>query len=124
MTLFIVIASLGLLVLLITYWKVNSFIAFLLVSLLAGYLLNIPIIDLAKAVQKGMGDTLGSLVAVIILGAMLGKLVAQTGAAQQISSFLIKLFGQKNLAYTNSLTNLNVPLHENFNFINSYHASK
>jgi Gnt-I system high-affinity gluconate transporter len=119
MSILIVIACILLLVVLVTYVKINPFIAFLLVSLLAGYLLQIPIIDLAKAVQKGMGDTLGSLVAVIILGAMLGKLVAQTGAAQQISSYLIKLFGQKNLAWGLMVTGfvIGIPLFYNVGFV-------
>ena len=119
MSILIVIACILLLVVLVTYVKINPFIAFLLISLLAGYLLKIPIIDLAKAVQKGMGDTLGSLVAVIILGAMLGKLVAQTGAAQQISSYLIKLFGQKNLAWGLMVTGfvIGIPLFYNVGFV-------
>ncbi len=119
MSILIVIACILLLVVLVTYLKINPFIAFLLISLLAGYLLQIPIVDLAKSVQKGMGDTLGSLVSVIILGAMLGKLVAQTGAAQQISSYLIKLFGQKNLAWGLMVTGfvIGIPLFYNVGFV-------
>ena len=98
MSIAIVILCIGLLVFLITYLKVNSFIAFLLVSLCAGVLLGIPLPDLAKSIQKGLGDTLGSLVTIIVLGAMLGKLVAASGAAQQISGSLIKLFGEKHRA--------------------------
>jgi Gnt-I system high-affinity gluconate transporter len=94
MSIAIVILCIGLLVFLITYLKVNSFIAFLLVSLCAGVLLGIPLPDLAKSIQKGLGDTLGSLVTIIVLGAMLGKLVASSGAAQQIASTLIQLFGE------------------------------
>ena len=86
MSIAIVILCIGLLVFLITYLKVNSFIAFLLVSLCAGVLLGLPLPDLAKSIQKGLGDTLGSLVTIIVLGAMLGKLVASSGAAQQIAS--------------------------------------
>jgi len=106
MTLFIVIASLGLLVLLITYWKVNSFIAFLLVSLFAGVCLGLPLPDIAKSIQKGLGDTLGSLVVILVLGAMLGKLVASSGAAKQISGTLIDLFGLKNITWGLMLTGL------------------
>lgn len=46
-----------------------------------------------------MGDTLSSIVYIIALGAMLGKLVAQSGAVDQISQTLIKLFGQKYLRW-------------------------
>ena len=99
MSIFIVIVCILLLVFLITYLKVNSFVAFLLISLSAGVMLGIPLPDLAKTIQKGLGDTLGSLVTIIVLGAMLGKLVAESGAAQQISGTLINIFGQKNMAW-------------------------
>jgi len=112
MSIFIVIVCILLLVFLITFLKVNSFVAFLLISLSAGVMLGIPITDLAKTIQKGLGDTLGSLVTIIVLGAMLGKLVAESGAAQQISSTLINIFGQKNMAWGLMLTGfiIGIPL--------------
>ena len=119
MTLLIVIASLGLLVLLITYWKVNSFIAFLLVSIFAGVCFGLPLPDIAKSIQKGLGDTLGSLVVILVLGAMLGKLVAASGAAKQISSTLIDLFGLSNITWGLMLTGfvIGIPLFYNVGFV-------
>lgn len=119
MTLLIVIASLGLLVLLITYWKVNSFISFLLVSILAGVCFGLPLPDIAKSIQKGLGDTLGSLVVILVLGAMLGKLVASSGAAKQISDTLIDLFGLKNITWGLMLTGfvIGIPLFYNVGFV-------
>ena len=119
MTLMIVIASLGLLVLLITYWKVNSFISFLLVSIFAGICFGLPLPDIAKSIQKGLGDTLGSLVVILVLGAMLGKLVASSGAAKQISSTLIDLFGLSNITWGLMLTGfvIGIPLFYNVGFV-------
>jgi Gnt-I system high-affinity gluconate transporter len=119
MTLLIVIASLGLLVLLITYWKVNSFIAFLLVSIFAGVCFGLPLTDIAKSIQKGLGDTLGSLVVILVLGAMLGKLVAASGAAKQISGTLIDLFGLSNITWGLMLTGfvIGIPLFYNVGFV-------
>ncbi len=119
MTLLIVIASLGLLVLLITYWRVNSFISFLLVSIFAGVCFGLPLPDIAKSIQKGLGDTLGSLVVILVLGAMLGKLVAASGAAKQISSTLIDLFGLSNITWGLMLTGfvIGIPLFYNVGFV-------
>ena len=79
MTIFIIVLCILALVLLITWGKLNAFLAFLIVSIATGLLLGIPLNKITGAVQKGIGDTLGSLVIVIALGAMLGKLVADCG---------------------------------------------
>ena len=86
MTILIVLLCIIVLVLLITWGKIDAFLSFLVVSIAAGLLLGIPFNKIVQSVQKGIGDILGSLVIVICLGAMLGKLVAESGAAQRITS--------------------------------------
>ncbi|MFT3748943.1 MAG: gluconate:H+ symporter [Agriterribacter sp.] len=119
MTLLIIAFCIVLLVLLITWGKTNAFLAFLIVSLLAGWMLGIPVTKLAGAVEKGMGDTLGSLTAVIMMGAMLGKLVAESGAAQQIASSLMKTFGVKYIQWALMVTGfvIGIPLFYNVGFV-------
>ena len=51
---------------------------------------------LVDSLEKGIGNTLGFLVLILGFGAMLGKLVAESGAAQQITDGLIRIFGVKN----------------------------
>ncbi len=87
------------LVLLVTWGKVNPFLAFLLISIVTGLLLGIPFNKIVGSVQKGIGDTLGSLVIIIALGAMLGKLVADSGAAQKIASVMMNAFGEKYIQW-------------------------
>ena len=110
MTILIVLLCIILLVLLITLGKINSFLSFLIVSLLAGWLLNIPLNKIVHSVQQGIGDVLGSLVIIICLGAMLGKLVAESGAAQRITSTLRKSFGEKNIQWALMVTGFIVGL--------------
>ncbi|MEO3406583.1 gluconate:H+ symporter [Mucilaginibacter sp. CAU 1740] len=86
-----------LLVLLVSWLKVNPFIAFLLVSIVAGLLLGIPVNKVTASVQKGMGDILGQLLIIICLGAMLGKLVATSGAAQKIAEVLVNAVSKKQI---------------------------
>ena len=64
-----------------------------------------------KSIQTGMGNTLGYLVMILGLGAMLGKLVADSGAAQRITSRLVSSFGIKNIqwAVAVSYTHLTLP---------------
>jgi Gnt-I system high-affinity gluconate transporter len=88
-----------LLVLLVSWLKVNPFIAFLLTSIAAGLLLGIPMAKVTASVQKGLGDTLGQLAIIVCLGAMLGKLIAASGAAQKIAEVLIGITGKKYIQW-------------------------
>lgn len=119
MSLLIILASIVVLVLLITRFKFNTFLAFLLVSILAGLLLGMPIAKLTGSIQKGIGDLLGSLVIVIVAGAMLGKLVAESGAAQQITAGLMKLFGTSKIQWALMITGfiIGIPLFYNVGFV-------
>jgi Gnt-I system high-affinity gluconate transporter len=99
MSILIVLLCIVILVLLITWGRLNAFLAFLIVSILAGLLLKLPAEKIMSAVQQGMGDTLGSLVSIICLGAMLGKLVAESGAAQKIATVLMDAFGARYLQW-------------------------
>ncbi len=119
MTFIIIACCIISLVILITWAKVNPFLAFLLISTVAGLLLGIPFQNVMQSVTKGLGDTLGSLVIVIVLGAMLGKLVAESGAAQQIAAVFQNLFGTKYLVWAMTLTGflVGIPLFYNVGFV-------
>ena len=119
MTFLIIVLAIISLVLLITWGKINPFLAFLVVSIIAGLCLGIPLTKITTSVTKGIGDTLGTLVVVIVLGAMLGKLVAESGAAERISSSLVKTFGQKNIHWALMLTGfiVGIPLFYNVGFV-------
>lgn len=104
MTFVIVASSILFLVALIVWIKVEPFIAFLITSILAGLFLGIPLEEISGAVQRGIGNLMGALVIVIVLGAMLGKIVADSGAAQRIAQFLMNSFGQKHVHWAIGLT--------------------
>lgn len=99
MTLLTILFCIILLVLLVSWAKVSPFIAFLVVSLTAGLLLGIPVDKVTKSVQKGLGDTLGAISIIICVGAMIGKLVATSGAAQKIAEVLVNAFGVKYIQW-------------------------
>lgn len=119
MTLLIVVGCILLLILLITWGKFNPFLAFLIVAITAGLLLGISPANITSSVQKGIGDMLGSLVIIICLGAMMGKLVAESGAAQKISDVLVRAFGRKYLTWAMMITGfvVGIPLFYNVGFV-------
>ncbi|WP_219225586.1 gluconate:H+ symporter [Pedobacter antarcticus] len=99
MTIIIVLLSILLLIVMVSALRINAFISFLVVSILAGILLGIPLGKVTASVEKGMGDVLGSLAIIIIIGAMLGKLVAESGAAQKIASVMMDICGEKYIQW-------------------------
>jgi Gnt-I system high-affinity gluconate transporter len=119
MTLLTIAICIGLLVLLITWGKINPFLAFLIVSIVAGVFTGIPLENIGKSLQKGIGDMLGSLVIVVVLGAMLGKIVAESGAAQRIASVMMGVFGEKNIHWGLVFTGfiIGIPLFYNVGFV-------
>ncbi|WP_422084150.1 gluconate:H+ symporter [Ulvibacterium sp.] len=99
MPLLIIIAGILLLFVLIIVVKLDTFISFLIVCIAVGIFQGMPLDSVVQSIQKGIGDTLGFLVMIIGLGAMLGKLVADSGAAQRITSKLVNAFGLKYIQW-------------------------
>ena len=115
----IIILSLALLVVLISYFKVNAFLSFLIVSILAGIMLGIPIDKLPDSINNGIGSIMGSLTLIIVLGAMLGKLVAESGAAQKIADVMVDAFGTKHIQWGLMITGfiVGIPLFYGIGFV-------
>jgi Gnt-I system high-affinity gluconate transporter len=119
MALFSILFCLVLLVVLVTWAKVNPFLAFLVVSVIAGLMLGIPLNKVSTSVQKGLGDTLGSLTVIICLGAMLGKLIAFSGGAQRITTSLVNAVGEKHIQWALVITGfiVGIPLFYGIGFV-------
>ncbi|MFN8210267.1 MAG: gluconate:H+ symporter [Bacteroidales bacterium] len=119
MSVIYVVAAIVFLLLLIIAFKLNAFISFILVSVLLGVVAGIPVENVAGSIQKGIGETLGSLVMILGFGAMLGKLVADSGAAQKITSLLVKAFGVGNIQWAMVLTGfiVGIPMFYNVGFV-------
>ncbi len=119
MTLLTVSLVLVSLIVLIAAFKVNPFLAFLLVSVVGGLCLGIPLVNVTLSVEKGMGDIIGGNVVIIIAGAMLGKLIAVSGAAQQIATTIMRKVGLKNIHWALALVGfiVGIPLFYNTGFV-------
>src|SRR6478609_7218152 len=119
MPILIVVGCIALLIILISVFKVNAFLSFLIVSIVTGFLLQLDAKAITDAIKQGIGDMLGDLVIVIVGGAMLGKLVADSGAAQQIASGMMKLFGERYIQWALMVTGfiIGIPLFYNVGFV-------
>jgi Gnt-I system high-affinity gluconate transporter len=107
------------LIVLITLVKMDTFTAFVVVSIAVGLAEGMRPEAVLKSLEAGIGSTLGSLVLILGFGAMLGKIVAESGAAQRISSRLINLFGVKYVQWAMVITGfvLGIPMFYNVAFV-------
>lgn len=114
-----VLAAVSLLVLLIAVGKLHPFAAFLVSAILAAVLLGSPVEGVADSITRGIGDMLGSLTAILCLGAMFGRLVADSGAARQIADTLVGMAGDRwiTLALSTAGFLVGIPLFYNVGFI-------
>ena len=104
MSFLILFTGIALLIILIIFGKLNTFLSFIIVAILIGFANGMDVIAITNSLQKGIGDLLGSLIIILGLGAMLGKLIADSGAAQQIATRLVHAFGKKYLVWALVLT--------------------
>lgn len=104
MPLIVITLGILLLFLLILVVRLNAFIAFIIAGLAIGIGQGMELNSIVLSIEKGIGNTLGFLVMILGLGAMLGKLVAESGAAQKITNGLIHIFGVKKTRIAVMLT--------------------
>ncbi|MFL0162614.1 GntP family permease [Aquirufa salirivi] len=91
----ITLGAIVFLVLAMTWLKLPPFVAFMGVSILAGVAFQLSPEFIFKAIQEGMGSTLGSIAGILAFGSILGKWVGISGAAQKMTEVLLKLSGTR-----------------------------
>lgn len=118
MQLLILLLAILLLVILIVR-KLNPMLALLLVSLLAGLAFGMPVTRVLASLTAGIGSTLGGTVMVLALGAMIGKLAEESGAAQKLVFVLTSWFGIRHIQWAILCTGLlaGIPLFYNAGFV-------
>ena len=104
MPLLVILAGIIILLLLIIQFKLNPFIALIIVAIGVGLGVGMPFAAVIDSVQSGVGGTLGYLALIIGFGAMLGGLIAESGAAHQITDGLITAFGKGKIQWALMLT--------------------
>lgn len=104
------ILSIVVLLLLIIVFRMQAFIALLLVSLIAAVAGGVPVSEVIDTIQEGMGSTLGYIAIVIGIGTMIGEMLQVSGGAKQIASTIIKGFGEKKAPWALSLIGLIVAI--------------
>ena len=90
-----VVLGIGLMLILNIKFKLNSMVALLLAALMVGILAGMDLLELMHTIKAGFGGTLGELAIIVVFGAVIGRLMVDSGAAHQIAQTLLRKFGLK-----------------------------
>ncbi|WP_437919594.1 gluconate:H+ symporter [Sphingobacterium sp. LRF_L2] len=119
MPLIIVVLGVALLLILVTLVRLNTVFSLLIASVAVGFAMDMRAVDILKSIETGASSTMGQLALLLAFGAVLGKLMADGGAAEQITVVLTKVFGRQNLPWAMVITGflVGIPLFYNVGFI-------
>ena len=110
MSLVILGAAVLLLLVLIAGLKLNPFLALILTALAVGMGNGMPAEAALQSLLKGIGETMGSLALILVFGAILGRMIEESGAAHTISRALTRLIGERRLDWSLLVTGFLVGL--------------
>jgi len=104
---------------LLMWVKLDAFFALLITSFVVGVLAGMDMMEILNSVVKGIGGTMGNIILILTFGAMLGKLIEESGAAHTITYKLTDLFGVKNIQYAILITGflVGLPMMYNASFL-------
>ena len=92
-------AALIALLVLVIRWQMHAFLALFLVSLGLGLIAGLPPASVVDAISKGIGDILREVLLLLAFGAVLGRLLETSGAAELIARRLIHAMGERNTSF-------------------------
>lgn len=104
--LLVVAAGIALLLVLIIKIELHAFIALLIVSIGVGFAAGVTPSALPGMLEDGIGSTLGDIAIIVALGAMLGRMMQESGAAYVLSDGLLRAFGERRAPMATGLTAL------------------
>ncbi|MFA6785153.1 MAG: GntP family permease [Sphaerochaeta sp.] len=90
------IIAIAIMIVAISKWNVNPFLALMGISLLLAIVVGIPLKDIPGTIGSGFSGIFSSIGIVIILGALIGTILEKTGAALKLAEMVVRLVGQKH----------------------------
>ncbi|MDP9679645.1 gluconate:H+ symporter [Streptomyces griseoviridis] len=106
MPLVVVGISVLILLLLMTRLRMNGFAALLLVAVGVALVQGIPVAHIPDVLSEGIGGQVGDTMLTIGLGAMVGRVMGDSGAAQRIAGKLLDAFGPRGVQIAMVVTSM------------------
>ncbi len=80
-----------------TRFKVHPFLSLLAAAFIFGLLTGMPADNILESVNKGFGGTIGNIGIIIVSGITIGAFLVNSGGAQTLASFVLKVVGKKRV---------------------------
>ncbi|MCR5717051.1 MAG: GntP family permease [Lachnospiraceae bacterium] len=105
-------AIIGLIILLVLIikFKVQAIVAILVGAISIGVIAEMPLADILKSVNDGIGNTLKGIALLVGLGSMFGAILEASGGAQSLAVTMVQKFGDKKAAWAMGITGLIVAM--------------
>ncbi|WP_181767661.1 GntP family permease [Streptomyces albidus (ex Kaewkla and Franco 2022)] len=97
------LAGIAVIVVLITRFKVHAFLALTLGTLVLGAVASAPLDKTIESFSTGLGDTVSGVGVLIALGAILGKLLADSGGADEIVDTILARTSERAMPWAMAL---------------------
>ena len=94
-----VLAGIAVIVLLITKFKLRAFLSLTIGSLALGAIAGAPLDKVLLSFSAGLGSTVAGVGVLIALGAILGKMLADSGGADQIVDTILAKAGGRSMSW-------------------------
>ncbi len=95
----ITLAAILLLFILVIKLKIHAFISLMITSVLVGIFTGMPLMDVIRSVQEGMGSILGFIAIVVGIGSIFGEILQASGGAEALSASMLNRFGEKRSSW-------------------------
>jgi gluconate:H+ symporter, GntP family len=96
-TIFIFLVCILVIVISGTRYKVHPFLALLAGAFLFGILSGMPPETIIESVNAGFGGTIGNIGIIIVAGIIIGAFLENSGGAQTLADFVIRIIGKKRV---------------------------
>jgi GntP family gluconate:H+ symporter len=103
-------AAILLIVVLTVRLRVPAFFALVSASFFVGLAMQMPVGEIVAAIQQGFGNILKSLGLIIVLGTTLGVILERNGSIAVMSSFILRIMGERHIALAMNITGFIVGL--------------
>ena len=93
------VIAIVIMIFLIAKFHMNAVMSLLICSMGLGIAIGTPFADIMGVINSVFSSTIKSIAIIILLGSLLGKILEETGAAQSLTLWLVKVVGKKNVIW-------------------------